>query len=121
MRVTRSSDAQTQTRTYLLQGAEPDAACFRISVRSTGSDTAKDAIVDKAAQIGMSSRVYTDNEIQVLAKAADATPVARSEIEQVVALDGVVVVVNDEPGSEHGLPDEDRVRLLPLSIDLPNR
>jgi hypothetical protein len=88
MQVTRSSDAQTQTRTYLLRGTEPDAACFRITVRSTGSDTAKDAIVDKAAQIGMSSRVYTDSEIQVLAKAAEATPVARSEIEQVVALDG---------------------------------
>jgi phosphate transport system substrate-binding protein len=104
LRLTRSSDAQTQTRTYLLQGSEPDAVCFRITVRSTGSDTAKDAIVDKAAQIGMSSRLYTDSEIQVLAKAADAAPAARSEIEQVVALDGVVVVVNRQnPVSALGL------------------
>jgi phosphate transport system substrate-binding protein len=65
-------------------------------VRSTGSDTAKDAIVDKVAQIGMSSRVYTDGEIQVLAKAAGAALAARSEIEQVVALDAVVVVVNKQ-------------------------
>jgi phosphate transport system substrate-binding protein len=73
-------------------------------VRSTGSDTAKDAIVDKAAQIGMSSRVYTDSEIQVLARAAGAAPAARSEIEQVVALDGVVVVVNKQnPVSALGL------------------
>ena len=96
MRVSRSSDSQTQTRTYQLQGTEPDAACFRITVRSTGSDTAKDAIVDKVAQIGMSSRVYTDSEIQVLAKAAGAAPAARSEIEQVVALDAVVVIVNKQ-------------------------
>ena len=104
MRVTRSSDPQTQTRTYQLQGTESEAACFRITVRSTGSDTAKDAIVDKAAQIGMSSRVYTDSEIQVLARAAGAAPAARSEIEQVVALDGVVVVVNKQnPVSALGL------------------
>jgi phosphate transport system substrate-binding protein len=96
MRVTSSSDSPTQTRTYQLQGTEPDAACFRITVRSTGSDTAKDAIVDKVAQIGMSSRVYTDSEIQVLAKAAGPAPAARSEIEQVVALDAVVVVVNKQ-------------------------
>jgi len=94
MRVTSSSDSQTQTRTYQLQGTDP--ACFRITVRSTGSDTAKDAIVDKVAQIGMSSRVYTDGEIQVLAKAAGAAPAVRSEIEQVVALDAVVVVVNKQ-------------------------
>ena len=96
MRVSRSSDAQSQTRTYQLQGAELDAACFRITVRSTGSDTAKDAIVDKAAQIGMSSRIYTDSEIQVLARAAGNAPTARSEIEQVVALDAVVIVVNKQ-------------------------
>ncbi len=94
MRVTSSSDSQTQTRTYQLQGTDP--ACFRITVRSTGSDTAKDAIVDKVAQIGMSSRVYTDGEIQVLAKAAGAAPAVRSEIEQVVALDAVIVVVNKQ-------------------------
>jgi phosphate transport system substrate-binding protein len=93
MRVTHTSDSETQTRTYQLQGTEPEA-CFRITVRSTGSDTAKDAIVDKGAQIGMSSRIYTDSEIQVLASAAGVAPAARSEIEQVVALDAVVVVVN---------------------------
>jgi phosphate transport system substrate-binding protein len=104
MRVTRSGDSQTQTRTYQLQGSEPDAACFRITVRSTGSDTAKDAIVDKAAQVGMSSRVYTDSEIQVLARAAGAAPLVRSEIEQVVALDAVIVVVNKQnPVSHLGL------------------
>jgi phosphate transport system substrate-binding protein len=94
MRLTTSSDPQTQSRIYQLQGTEPDAACFRITVRSTGSDTAKDAIVDKNAQIGMSSRIYTDSEIQVLARAAGLAPASRSEIEQVVALDAVVVVVN---------------------------
>jgi phosphate transport system substrate-binding protein len=104
MQVTRSSDAQTQTRTYQLQGTDADAACFRITVRSTGSDTAKDAIVDKVAQIGMSSRVYTDSEIQVLAKATGAAPAARSELEQVVALDAVIVIVNKQnPVSALGL------------------
>ena len=96
MRVTRSGDSPTQSRTYQLQGTDPGAACFRIAVRSTGSDTAKDAIVDRVAQIGMSSRIYTDSEIQVLAKAAGLAQAARSEIEQVVALDAVVVVVNKQ-------------------------
>jgi ABC-type phosphate transport system substrate-binding protein len=36
------------------------------------------------------------SEIQVLAKAAGAAPAVRSEIEQVVALDAVVVVVNKQ-------------------------
>jgi phosphate transport system substrate-binding protein len=96
MRVTRSADPQSQARTYQLQGNDPETACFRVTVRSTGSDTAKDAIVDKVAQIGMSSRIYTDSEIEVLARAAGLAQAARSEVEQVVALDAVVVVVNKQ-------------------------
>ncbi|MBV9564923.1 MAG: substrate-binding domain-containing protein [Bradyrhizobium sp.] len=94
MRVAPTDDPKTLTRIYQLQGSSPDAACFRVTVRSTGSDTAKDAIVDKVAKIGMSSRDYSASEIGVLASAAGRTPLVRSEVEQVVALDAVVVVVN---------------------------
>jgi len=83
--VTRSDDDRNDVRLYQLRKPSPDAPCFRITVRSTGSDTAKDGITDKVAQIGMSSRDYSDGEIRVLAKAANLEPVERSQIEHVVA------------------------------------
>jgi phosphate transport system substrate-binding protein len=92
--VTRSDDDRNDVRLYQLRKPSPDAPCFRITVRSTGSDTAKDGITDKVAQIGMSSRDYSDGEIRVLARAANLEPVERSQIEHVVALDAVSVVVN---------------------------
>jgi ABC-type phosphate transport system substrate-binding protein len=92
--VTRSDDDKNDVRLYQLRKANPDAPCFRITVRSTGSDTAKDGITDKVAQIGMSSRDYTEGEIQVRAKAANLEPIDRSQIEHVVGLDAVGIVVN---------------------------
>jgi ABC-type phosphate transport system substrate-binding protein len=60
--VTRSDDDRNDVRLYQLRKPSPDAPCFRITVRSTGSGTAKDGITDKLAQIGMSSRDYSDGE-----------------------------------------------------------
>lgn len=94
--VTRSDDDKNLTRIYQLRGPDRNASCFRITVRSTGSDTAIDGIVDRVAQIGMSSRVFTSDEIHVLGASAGLGPVDRSEIEQVVALDAVAVVVNKQ-------------------------
>ncbi len=88
------TDDRNETRRYLLRAANPDARCFRITVRSTGSETAKDGITDKVAQIGMSSRDYTDDEIRVLANAARLEAFERSQIEHVVALDAIGIVVN---------------------------
>jgi phosphate transport system substrate-binding protein len=92
--VVRSADDRNNLRLYQLRAASPDARCFRIAVRSTGSETAKDGITDKVAQIGMSSRDYTDGEIGVLANAARLQTFERSQIEHVVALDAISIVVN---------------------------
>jgi phosphate transport system substrate-binding protein len=94
LQVARNADDRNETRLYQLRAANPDARCFRITVRSTGSETAKDAITDKVAQIGMSSRDYTDGEIRVLANAARLETFERSQIEHVVALDAIGIVVN---------------------------
>ena len=94
LQVARTIDDKNETRLYQLRPANPDARCFRITVRSTGSETAKDGITDKVAQIGMSSRDYSDAEIRVLANAARLETFERSQIEHVVALDAIGVVVN---------------------------
>jgi phosphate transport system substrate-binding protein len=92
--VVRSVDDKNNARLYQLRPANPAARCFRITVLSTGSETAKDGITDKVAQIGMSSRDYTDDEIRVLANAARLEAFERSQIEHVVALDAIGIVVN---------------------------
>lgn len=92
--VSRSDDNKNDLRLYQLQSANPNAKCFRVTVRSTGSETALSAITDRRAQIGMSSREFTDREIGLLAQAANLGSVERSQIEHVVALDAVGIVVN---------------------------
>src|SRR5260370_30469612 len=94
LQVARNADDRNETRLYQLRPANPDARCFRITVRSTGSETAKDGITDRAAQIGMSSRDFTDAEIRVLANAARLEAFERSQIEPVVPLDAICIVVN---------------------------
>ena len=94
LQVARNADDRNETRLYQLRAGNPDARCFRITVRSTGSETAKDGITDRVAQIGMSSRDYTDGEIRVLADAARLQSFERSQIEHVVALDAIGIVVN---------------------------
>src|SRR5260370_28096991 len=94
LQVAGNADDRNKTRLYQLRAANPDARCFRITVRSTGSETAKDGITDKVAQIGMSSRDYTDDEIRVLANAARLEPFELSQIEHLLALDAIGIVVN---------------------------
>jgi phosphate transport system substrate-binding protein len=80
---------------FRLRPADPGAPCFVITVLSTGSNTAKEGIVDRKAQIGMSSRYYTDGEIESLAKAGKLYPdYERNQIEHIIGLDAVGVVVN---------------------------
>jgi phosphate transport system substrate-binding protein len=94
LQVARTIDDKNETRLYQLRSANPDARCFRVTVRSTGSETAKDGITDKIAQIGMSSRDYSDAEVRLLANAARLETFERSQIEHVVALDAIGIVVN---------------------------
>jgi phosphate transport system substrate-binding protein len=84
-----------QRAVFELHPANPDAPCFVITVLSTGSDTAKEGIADGDAQIGMSSRYYTDGEIESLAKAGKLYPdYQRNQIEHIIGLDAVGIVVN---------------------------
>ena len=94
-RVTTSSEgAERQRAVFQLRPANPAARCFTITVLSTGSDTGKEGITDKVAQIAMSSRYYEDGEIEGMARAGNLYPVERSQIEHVIALDAVGIVVN---------------------------
>lgn len=86
---------ERQLAVFQLKPADPAAPCFVINVLSTGSDTAKEGIVDRKAQIGMSSRYYTDGEIESLARAGKLYPdYERNQIEHIIGLDAVGVVVN---------------------------
>jgi phosphate transport system substrate-binding protein len=92
---TSAEGAERQRAVFQLQPADPGAPCFVITVLSTGSDTAKEGIVDGKAQIGMSSRYYTDGEIEALARAGKLYPdYERNQIEHIIGLDAVGVVVN---------------------------
>src|SRR5260370_8292225 len=91
LQVARNADDRNETRLYQLRAANPDARCFRITVRSTGSETAKNAITDKVAQIGMSSRDYTDGEIPVLSNTPKLQAFDPSQIHHVAPLDAIAI------------------------------
>jgi phosphate transport system substrate-binding protein len=92
--LTQASAAEKRA-VFQLQPADPGAPCFIITELSTGSDTAKEGIVDGVAQIGMSSRYYTDGEIETLARAGKLYPdYERNQIEHVIGLDAVGIVVS---------------------------
>jgi phosphate transport system substrate-binding protein len=93
--IATSAEAERQRAVFQLQPADAGAPCFVIAVLSTGSDTAKEGIVDGKAQIGMSSRYYTDGEIEALARAGKLYPdYERNQIEHIIGLDAVGIVVN---------------------------
>jgi phosphate transport system substrate-binding protein len=93
LKVARSADDVTRA-VYQLSPADPNGRCFVITVLSTGSNTAKEGLTENIARIGMSSRYYQDDEIALLARAANLRGFERSQIEHVVALDAVGIVVN---------------------------
>jgi phosphate transport system substrate-binding protein len=94
-RVTTSAEgAERQRAVFQLRSAPPLAGCFVITVLSTGSDTGKEGITDRVAQIAVSSRYYEDGEIEGMARAGKLYPVERSQVEHVIALDAVGIVVN---------------------------
>jgi phosphate transport system substrate-binding protein len=79
----------------LRPAASREGGCFVIIVLSTGSNDAKTGITKGTAQMGMSSRDYTDSEIDEMASQGDKkSSYSRGDIERVVALDAVGIVVN---------------------------
>lgn len=92
--VINADDKDRARAVFQLRRDDSGVPCFVITVVSTGSDTAKDGIVDGVAQIGMSSREYTDGEIAVLARAGRMSTYQRIEIEHIAGLDAVGIVVN---------------------------
>ena len=97
-RVKRYDNDKHDIRVYQLQQSTQGSSCFQITVHASGSNDAGPALIDKTAQIGMSSRTYSDEEIKEIADSAGRRGAPRGEIERVVALDGVAIVVNrDNP------------------------
>jgi phosphate transport system substrate-binding protein len=83
---------------YELRKTAKDAPFLRIAVKSTGSATALPDLVDKLADAGISSRPYTDQEIEKLVEIRGMG--ARGDVEHVIALDGVLFFVNrDNPAT----------------------
>jgi phosphate transport system substrate-binding protein len=81
-------------RTYELGKAPQDTPFLRVIVKSYGSNTSLPDLIDKQADIGVSSRPFTEQEI---AKLLDIRGVgSRADVEHVIALDGVQFFVNKE-------------------------
>ncbi|MBS1187594.1 MAG: serine/threonine protein kinase [Burkholderiaceae bacterium] len=88
---TPGKDAEEVT---VADSAKPEAA---IEIKSHGSSTAFKALLDRSADIGMSSRKIKGDEVTKLAPLGDVTQASR---EHVLALDGIAVIVNrDNPVS----------------------
>jgi phosphate transport system substrate-binding protein len=81
-------------RTYELRTTPQNAPFLRIVIKSSGSNTALPDMIGREADIGASSRPFTDQEI---AKLLDIRGVgSRADVEHVIALDGVQFFVNKE-------------------------
>ncbi len=74
-----------------VQGKMPDGSTQSITIAAHGSSTAFDGLAKNSADIGMSSRRITPDEISKLAALGDMTSVAN---EHVVGLDGLAVIVH---------------------------
>ncbi len=80
--------------TYELRKTPKDAPFLRIVIKSTGSNTALPDLIGKFADAGVSSRPYTDQEIDKLVEIRGMGK--RADVEHVIALDGVELFVNKE-------------------------
>ena len=65
---------------------------LRLTVASLGSNAALSGLIDKRAQIGLTSRPFSDAEIATLLTLRGSG--TRKDIERVIALDGIVIVAN---------------------------
>ncbi|MBS1169862.1 MAG: serine/threonine protein kinase [Burkholderiaceae bacterium] len=89
--VTRTPGKNAEEIT-IADSARPEAA---IEIKSHGSSTAFKALLDRSADIGMSSRKIKGDEITKLAALGDVTQSSR---EHVLALDGIAIIVHrDNP------------------------
>jgi phosphate transport system substrate-binding protein len=95
-------------RTYELRKTASDTPFLRIIIKSSGSNTALPDMIGKIADVGVSSRPYSDQEI---AKLLDIRGIgSRPDVEHVIALDGVEFFVNkDNPATVLKLCDVARL------------
>ena len=95
-------------KTYELRKTAKDAPFLRIVIKSTGSGTALPDMIGKLADAGVSSRPYTDQEIDKLVEIRGMGK--RAEVEHVIAMDGVQFFVNkDNPATVMKLCDVARI------------
>ena len=93
-KVTEPPSDDPVRRTYELRKTPNDAPFLRIVIKATGSNTALPDLVGKYADAGVSSRPYTDQEIDKLIEIRGMGK--RADVEHVIALDGVQFFVNRE-------------------------
>ena len=95
-------------QTYELRKSPKDAPFLRIVVKASGSNTALPDLVGKYADAGVSSRPYSDQEIDKLIEIRGMGK--RADVEHVIALDGVQFFVNkDNPATVMKLCDVAKV------------
>jgi phosphate transport system substrate-binding protein len=108
VQVTEPPSDDPLRRTYELRKTPQAAPFLRITIKSSGSNTALPDMIGKQADVGVSSRPYTDEEI---AKLLDIRGLgSRPDVEHVIALDGVQFFVNkDNPAAVLKLCDVARL------------
>jgi phosphate transport system substrate-binding protein len=106
--VTEPPAADRLQRTYELAKTPQSAPFLRITIKSSGSNTALPDMIDRQADAGVSSRPYTDEEIAKLLAIRGIG--SRPDVEHVIALDGVQFFVNkDNPATVLKLCDVARL------------
>jgi phosphate transport system substrate-binding protein len=76
-----------------LHGKSSEGTDIEISIKSEGSSTGFKGLLNRVADIGMSSRKIKKKEISALSSVGDMTS---SECEIIVALDGIAIIVHPD-------------------------
>ena len=80
--------------TYELYGVDKSKPFLRVTITPNGSNNAFAAMLGKRATVGLSSRPFSDPEIDRLLQLADDGKRKREQVERVVALDAIVIIAN---------------------------
>jgi phosphate transport system substrate-binding protein len=86
--------AGTAPGVYELFGTDTSKPFLRVQITPSGSNNGLEALLAKRTIVGLSSRPFSDGEIDRLLQQGDSELRVREQIEKVVALDGIVVVTH---------------------------
>ena len=80
------------TQTYAISEPDGTKPFLTITVTLSGSKTSLPALIDRKTPVGMTSVQYTDEQSETLLRLRGLS--SRSEVEHVLALDGIMLVVH---------------------------